>query len=1252
MSSDPNPAHSILSRRDRGWCRLAVAAWLGVWTGVCRSEVPVHDSPEWALPLDGPAGVLEVDLRGATLDPADPAGGWEVRRTVWYQWTAPAPGTLLVSVADSPNLTPFAAAFRQGDPGGFGPGQPVDFRLEAAVPVSEGERWHLAVGDRWGPDEPVVLRHRFVPLPANDAWSAAAPVPADESEGVGTLWGATLDSREHEVTGGTTARVWHVWQALSDGWATVELRSLRPGDSAFLPPVFRGRPESLARNAPPVDSLEAIPVEAGDWLSILPGGAPNAYALRVLWTSARLDVMPSGPLDAGQPAVARVTVSGAEGDVREVEFLVNGSVQFTDAVAPYEWELGGWDSGVHALAARVIRRLGDTRAVPAQPLEIRPANDRLESAAVLEGESAIAPVWLQGATAEPGEPGHLGFPARRTVWWRWTAPRDGGVRLTLERPDQSWPGALMAIYRGGAPDPLRVVGGTESGILVVPVQAGETLSLVVGCGPQCDDAPRTLHLEMFPAAVNDDFADAAALTGESQTIRAYAGMATLEPEEWAVPPESRQSLWWHWTPSGPGVLDMTTGPATYLDLFAGDTLASLEPLASLPSNSGRLPVAAGRRIFIRARPAGAADEVEFSLQFTPLPPEDAFAGALPLGSLPVQVRGVLGLATGEPGEPNPRGFGLPRSLWYRWTASADGPVFLGIGSESEGGHPDVMVFSGDRVDQLTLLATPGYGFEASAGITYSIGVFSRSFWETPDPFEFLLLPPPENDRPAQAPLLVETGDRVRGHTALATLLGTVWYRWRPAFAGTATLVHRGSAVSEVRVFAGETPGGDGAVALDRMNLAPGEAVYQFPTDAGQLLWFAVGTADQYPSDGGVFELTVAPSDIGVTGVVPEIVEGMPVDLVVQSRSASGLSVRIWSSTLATNVPALDPAMGRFRLEGLEPGDYRVAGFGTNAAGLLLASPFLPLHVAPTNDAFASAAPLSQLPVVLNGSTTGATLEPGEPLLDAQGDGGSRWWTWRAPADGAVRLTEMVGVGLFEGGSLSGLTPVLLEPGGAGSQVAQVHGGALYHLLGVPSVFASPGWWGNVSPLFSVRIAWIPSNDRFEDRIRVTGGVLDLVAEHAGAETEWGNPVEAAATPSSVWYSWTAPGDGWLTLEETFGSFSRSARVYLAGEGDRLRLMASTRSGDPSLRMPVSGGMSHELVFGDFSSSWESGQAVWSLRWHPAATNDAFAGRSLLVGDPVLVEGFSVGTTREAGEEERRHAWTGELIERTQWFSWV
>src|SRR5207247_1647951 len=80
-----------------------------------------------------------------------------------------------------------------------------------------------------------------------------------------------------------------------------------------------------------------------------------------------------------------------------------------------------------------------------------PANDLFQNALVLKGPSAKVQGTHRTATAEPGEPAHGGLAPARSLWFRWTAPRTGAVRLWAKAisldsaaPTESYPAGTLA----------------------------------------------------------------------------------------------------------------------------------------------------------------------------------------------------------------------------------------------------------------------------------------------------------------------------------------------------------------------------------------------------------------------------------------------------------------------------------------------------------------------------------------------------------------------------------------------------------------------------------------------------------------------------------------------------------------------------------------------------------------------------------------------------------------------------------------
>jgi lysophospholipase L1-like esterase len=103
--------------------------------------------------------------------------------------------------------------------------------------------------------------------------------------------------------------------------------------------------------------------------------------------------------------------------------------------------------------------VGIVAAFPASALAAPPSNDDFVNAEDLGGElSASASGTNVDATAEPGEPDHAGIPARASVWYRWTAPANGQIRI--ETCDSDFD-TVLAVYTGSAVDALTPVASND-----------------------------------------------------------------------------------------------------------------------------------------------------------------------------------------------------------------------------------------------------------------------------------------------------------------------------------------------------------------------------------------------------------------------------------------------------------------------------------------------------------------------------------------------------------------------------------------------------------------------------------------------------------------------------------------------------------------------------------------------------------------------------------------------------------------------
>jgi hypothetical protein len=112
---------------------------------------------------------------------------------------------------------------------------------------------------------------------------------------------------------------------------------------------------------------------------------------------------------------------------------------------------------------------------------LRPeSNDEFAEPVVLPATGSTA-VLTEGATAEPGEPAHGRYPARRSLWFSWTAPQSGRVTFDdWEEGDGYFAQPVIAAYTGNRLDALTRVPVThefmtpEWNTFSFPVTAGIT----------------------------------------------------------------------------------------------------------------------------------------------------------------------------------------------------------------------------------------------------------------------------------------------------------------------------------------------------------------------------------------------------------------------------------------------------------------------------------------------------------------------------------------------------------------------------------------------------------------------------------------------------------------------------------------------------------------------------------------------------------------------------------------------------------
>jgi len=390
---------------------------------------------------------------------------------------------------------------------------------------------------------------------------------------------------------------------------------------------------------------------------------------------------------------------------------------------------------------------------------------------------------------------------------------------------------------------------------------------------------------------------------------------------------------------------------------------------------------------------------------------------------------------------------------------------------------------------------------------------------------------------------------------------------------------------------------------------------------------------------------------------------------------------------------------------------------------------------PANNDFADRTTIRGTNVTVTGSLAGATAETGEPFLDGISSGQTAWWSWTAPTNGLLTLA-VTGtnfnplVTVYVGTNLPVLALVAsnnylicYSDGDCGchwrmrDQISfHVFAGHQYQIdvdspiitdassgmQSAPQMTTNilPG--GNVS--LGLRFTAAPANDNFANRIKLTGSRTHVNANNNGATTEPGEP-DKMGNPggSSIWYTWTAPASGRVTLstnsippylppsyyvdqteivtefEDYYSSFSLTEAgewdfgggawscgdavdqnppppyfpVLAAFTGTNIasltpaNCMPAGLSGYPNaIEFDALKGVPYQIaVDGNMGTTADINLCVALTT---PATNDTFAGRIVLHGIYLVVTGYNAGAIPQAGAPNVGNGSTGKLA----WWTWT
>ncbi|MEG4489669.1 S8 family serine peptidase, partial [Microcoleus sp. D2_18a_B4] len=172
------------------------------------------------------------------------------------------------------------------------------------------------------------------------------------------------------------------------------------------------------------------------------------------------------------------------------------------------------------------------------------------------------------------------------------------------------------------------------------------------------------------------------------------------------------------------------------------------------------------------------------------------------------------------------------------------------------------------------------------------------------------------------------------------------------------------------------------------------------------------------------------------------------------------------------------------------------------------------------------------------------------------------------------------------------------------------------------------------------------NDKFANRIVLSGVPVSTTGSNIGATGEFGEPSQSATT-NSVWWSWTAPSSGTFNIDTRSSNFDTYLSVFTGSAVNNLTLIGSNDDGGGNLTSLLSlnatAGTTYQIAVDGFSSN--TGQIQLNIVV-PPPPNDNFANRISLTGVTANGTGSNVGATGEISEPSQSGTTN------SAWWSWT
>ena len=242
-----------------------------------------------------------------------------------------------------------------------------------------------------------------------------------------------------------------------------------------------------------------------------------------------------------------------------------------------------------------------------------------------------------------------------------------------------------------------------------------------------------------------------------------------------------------------------------------------------------------------------------------------------------------------------------------------------------------------------------------------------------------------------------------------------------------------------------------------------------------------------------------------------------------------------------------------------------------------------------------------------GRTLSASKQTGEPNHAGNAGGASLWYSWTAPQSGPYLLdtcfTELDTVlAVYTGSAVTSLTPIASdhESCGSGSYLEfDAVGGTVYRIAVDGFDGARGDFW------LHARQAHPPANDKFANAQTVSGLSAEVDGDNVDAFHEPGEPTGFVDGPLySVWYSWTAPVSGTVTMDTCDSDFDTVLTAFTGNSLGSLTRLASNDDasncgfGGSKLILNVNGGTTYRIAIDGY---YEQGDIDLKLALNPGLT---------------------------------------------------